>query len=65
MKKKNENEQPKEAAKQDNTILLTAKTLDELAEQVNNLDAETKYMAGAVGRHRETGEFTLRLDKIE
>ena len=46
------------------TVTLTATTRDELAEMVNNIPADVKYAAGAVGRNFETGVFTLRLDVI-
>ena len=44
------------------TAILTAKTRDELAEMVNDIPAECHYGAGAVGRHPETGLYSLRID---
>ena len=44
------------------TTILTAKSRDELAEMVNDISADCSYGAGAVARHPETGEFTLRID---
>ena len=44
------------------TTILTAKTRDELAEMVNNIPADCSYMAGAVGKHPETGLYSLRID---
>ena len=44
------------------TTVLTAKTRDELAEIVNDIPADVKYAAGAVGHNTETGDFTLRVD---
>ena len=44
------------------TTILTAKTRDELAEMVNTIPADCRYMAGAVGFNPETGDFSLRLD---
>ena len=44
------------------TAVMTAKTRDELAEMVDNIPAECHYGAGAVGKDRETGVFSLRLD---
>ena len=44
------------------TAVLTAKTREELAEMVDNIPAECHYGAGAVGRHPETGEYSLRVD---
>ena len=46
------------------TTILTAKTRDELAEMVNNIPADVKYGAGAVGHNHETGLFSLRIDKL-
>jgi hypothetical protein len=46
------------------TAILTAKTRDELAEMVNNIPADVRYGAGAVGFNHETGDFTLRVDII-
>lgn len=47
------------------TATLTAKTPEELAEMVNNIPAEVRYGAGAVGKNIETGEFSLRIDIIK
>ena len=44
------------------TAVLTAKTRDELAEMVNDIPANVRYGAGAVGFNPETGAFTLRVD---
>ena len=44
------------------TAILTAKTRDELAEMVNDIPADVRYGAGAVGFNNETGDFTLRVD---
>ena len=44
------------------TTILTAKTREELAEMVNDIPADCKYMAGAVGFNPETGVFSLRVD---
>ena len=46
------------------TAVLTAKTRDELAEMVNDIPADVRYGAGAVGFNQETGDFTLRVDII-
>lgn len=46
------------------TVTISAKTREELAEMVDNIPAEVHYGAGAVGKNRETGDFTLRLDII-
>ena len=42
--------------------ILTAKTREELAEMVNDIPADCSYGAGAVGRDKETGMFSLRLE---
>ena len=44
------------------TAVLTAKTRDELAEIVNDIPADVRYAAGAVGFNPETGAFSLRVD---
>ncbi len=44
------------------TVTLTANTREELAEMVDNIPAECHYGAGAVGRHPETGLYSLRID---
>ena len=44
------------------TVTLTANTREELAEMVDNIPADVRYAAGAVGHNPETGVFTLRVD---
>ena len=44
------------------TVTLTANTREELAEMVNDIPADVRYAAGAVGHNPETGVFTLRVD---
>ena len=63
---KNETEQPTfvEELLKNGTATITAKTRDELAEMVNDIPADVKYGAGAVGMNPETGVFSLRLDII-
>ena len=46
------------------TAVLTAKTREELADMVNDIPANVRYGAGAVGYNPETGAFTLRVDII-
>ena len=46
------------------TAILTAKTREELADMVNDIPANVRYGAGAVGYNPETGAFTLRVDII-
>jgi hypothetical protein len=47
------------------TAVLRAKTRDELAELVNNIPAEAKYMAGAVGRSKDDGTYSIKVDIIK
>lgn len=44
------------------TVTLSANTREELAEMVNDIPADCKYMAGAVGHNPDTGLFSLRID---
>lgn len=44
------------------TVTLTASSREELAAMVNDIPADCSYGAGAVGRDRETGCYTLRID---
>lgn len=44
------------------TVTLTAATREDLTEMVNDIPAECSYGAGAVGRHPETGLYSLRID---
>ena len=59
-----ENKQPAHVAELllNGTATLTAKTRDELAAMVNDIPAEVKYGAGAVGYDMDRGVFTLRID---
>ena len=61
MAKKKQPDYAKELLDNGYTIL-TAKTREELAEMVNDIPADCSYGAGAVGRDKETGMFSLRLD---
>lgn len=47
------------------TLTICAKSVDELAEKINAIPANVKYMSGAQGKNIETGEFTLRIDLIK
>ena len=46
------------------TTILTAKSRDELAEMVNNIPADVKYGAGAIGMDFDKECLTLQLDLI-
>lgn len=45
----------------DGTTTISAHSLDELSEMVNDIPADCSYGAGCVGRS-ESGDYTLRLD---
>ena len=46
------------------TTILTASSREELAEKVNDIPADVRYGAGAVGFNPATGAYTLRVDII-
>ena len=46
------------------TVIITAKTREELAEIVNDIPAECKYVVGAVGQSRENNEYSMRIDIV-
>lgn len=69
MSKKDENSQTQQPAfveelLKNGTVILTANSREELAEMVNDIPADVKYCAGAVGKNRDTGAFTLQIDII-
>ena len=66
MSKKNEKKQPAfiDELLKNGTTVLTAKTCEELGEMIDQMPADCRYGAGAVGRNPETGDFSLRLDLI-
>ena len=43
-------------------VTLKAKTREDLAAMVNDITADVKYCAGAVGQNFDEGCFTLRVD---
>lgn len=47
------------------TVTLTASSREELAEMVNDIPANVRYGAGAVGKNLETGKLSLRIDLIK
>ena len=47
------------------TATLSAPSREALAEMVNNIPAETKYMVGAVGRSQDGSAYTLQVDIIK
>lgn len=46
------------------TVVLKAKTREELAEMVNEIPADCKFAASVIGYSYETDLFTLRVDKV-
>ena len=46
------------------TTTLSAPTRDALADMVDDLPAECKYMVGAVGRTQDGSAYTLQVDII-
>ena len=44
------------------TVTITAKSREELSAMVNEIPADVKYAAGAVGYDMDRGVFTLRID---
>lgn len=76
MKKTTETEAPQEqqAASQpdyvadllkNGTTTLTAQTRDELGEMLDQIPADVRIGAGAVGQNRDTGLFSIRIDIIK
>ena len=53
-----------EDLEQKGTVVLHASTIEALSELLNSIPAEFRYRTGAVGRKREDGSYTLRIDKI-
>ena len=47
------------------TAILEASTREELADMVNLIPAECKYMAGAVGRKADGSAYTLQVDLVK
>ena len=47
------------------TTTLTAPTRDELGEMLDQLPADVRIGAGAVGQNRDTGLFSIRIDIIK
>lgn len=48
--------------KENGRAVLTAKSREELAEMLNQIPADIRYMAGAVDHSQETGIYSLRID---
>ena len=63
----NEQQQPAfvEELMKNGTVTLTAKSADAFGEMIDQIPAEVRYGAGAVGRDYDHGVFTLRIDIIK
>ena len=47
------------------TVILRAASRDEFGEMIDQIPAQTRYAAGAIGKNAETGIFSLRLDLVK
>ena len=67
MSKKTDEQQPAyvEELLKNGTVVLSAKSRDELAEMVNEIPADCKYAVGAVGRSQDGCTYTLQVDIIK
>ena len=45
-------------------VILRAASRDEFAEMIDQIPAQTRYAAGAIGRNTLTGLFELRIDLV-
>ena len=63
----NEQQQPAfvEELLKNGTVTLTAKSADAFGEMIDQIPAEVRYGAGAVGKNYESGVYNLRLDIIK
>ena len=70
-KTKNDQQQAEKAATPFDDLLkngkavLTASTREELAEMLNDIPADCKYMVGAVGRSHDGSTYSIRIDLIK
>ena len=70
MSKKNNSQQPTEQVQPqfvadlmlNGTTILSASSREELAEMLNDVPADVRYSAGAVGRSLDGSTYTLRID---
>ena len=46
------------------TVILRAASRDEFGEMIDQIPAQTRYAAGAIGKNPTTGLYTLRIDII-
>ena len=47
------------------TVILRASCRDEFGDMIDQIPAQTRYAAGAVGRNTVTGLFELRIDLVK
>ena len=45
-------------------VILRAASRDEFGPMIDQIPAQTRYAAGAIGKNPETGVFSLRLDLV-
>ena len=46
-------------------VILRAASRDEFAEMIDQIPANIRYGAGAIGRNSDTGLFSLRIDLVK
>ena len=46
-------------------VILRAASRDDFGQMINQIPAQTRYAAGAVGRNTMTGLFELRIDLVK
>ena len=47
------------------TVILRAACRDEFGEMIDQIPAQTRYAAGAIGKNPTTGLFSLRIDLVK
>lgn len=50
---------------QNGKAILSAKSLEELEEMINNIPADSKYIVGAIGRSCDKSTFTIQVDLVK
>ena len=46
-------------------VILRAASRDEFGEMIDQIPAQTRYAAGAIGKNPTTGLFSLRIDLVK
>lgn len=66
-KTKNDQQQPTKFDEllKNGKAVLTASTREELAEMLNEIPADCKYMVGAVGRSHDGSTYSIRIDLVK